>query len=150
MIKLLFLFSSHLLQCSMSLLVIFGGFNSRRFSYSKVLWLKKWQVPSICTLWDTESSMEMLKQKIVHNDFCQQHDHAAVLSLLTDFYFESFQSHIMQVYIFVYIYKVSYIHFFVIFNYNVFFGLHAKHLEIKKYSVKLTSQLLHSPIHRVI
>ena len=48
--------------------------------------------------------MEILKQEILHNNYCQQHDHAAVLSLLNHFYFESFSSHIIQVYIFVYIF----------------------------------------------
>ena len=33
-----------------------------------------------------------------HDNFCQQHDHAAVLSLLDHFYFESLYSRIIQVY----------------------------------------------------
>ena len=45
--------------------------------------------------------MEILKQEILHNNFCQQYDQAAVLSLLNHFYFKSFSSHIIQVYIFV-------------------------------------------------
>ena len=57
--------------------------------------------------------------------------HAAVLSLLTHFYFESFSSHIIGIYIRIYIYKVGYINsFFVIFNCNVFSALHAKHFEM--------------------
>ena len=57
------------------------------------------------------------------------------MSLLNHFSFESFSSHIIQVYIFVYIhiYKVSTMHsFFVIFNCNIFSALHAKHFEIWK------------------
>ena len=38
------------------------------------------------------------------NNFCQQHDQAAVLSLLNHFYFESFSSHVILVYIFPYIF----------------------------------------------
>ena len=38
------------------------------------------------------------------NNFCQQHDHAAVLILLNQFYFEPFLSHMMLVYIYIYIY----------------------------------------------
>ena len=53
--------------------------------------------------------------------FCQQHDHAAVLSLLNHCYFESFSSNKTQVYIFVYIViKLAIFIFFVIFNCNVF------------------------------
>ena len=60
-----------------------------------------------------------------------EHDHAAVLSLLNHFCFESLSSHIIGIYICLYIYKVSYIHYlFVIFNCNVFSPLHAKHSEI--------------------
>ena len=36
------------------------------------------------------------------------------------------------IYICIYIYKISYIHFFAIFNCNVFSALHAKHFEIWK------------------
>ena len=48
--------------------------------------------------------MQILKKEIVHNNYCQKHDHAAVLSLLNHFYVESFSSHIIQVSIFVYIF----------------------------------------------
>ena len=41
---------------------------------------------------------------MLRNNFCQQLDHAAVLSLLNHFYFESFLSYIIKVYIFVYIF----------------------------------------------
>ena len=56
------------------------------------------------------------------------------------------------IYICIYIYKVSYIHsFLVIFNCNVFSALHAKYFEIwKKYFVKLTSRFLHSTILQVM
>ena len=56
--------------------------------------------------------MEILKQEILNNNFCQQDFHAIVFSLLNIFYFESFSSHIMQVYIFIYICKVSYVQSF--------------------------------------
>ena len=46
---------------------------------------------------------DILKQQILHNNYCQQHDHAEVLSLLNHFHFESFWSHIIQVYVFVYV-----------------------------------------------
>ena len=71
------------------------------FSCSQSLQLSKWQLPSICTVWDTGSTLEILKQEILHNNFCQQHDHAAVLNHIE---FKSFSSHIMQVYVFVYIF----------------------------------------------
>ena len=48
------------------------------------------------------------------------------------------------IYICIYIYKISYIHFFAIFNCNVFSALYAKHF------VKLTSRMLHSTIHQVM
>ena len=69
--------------------------------------------------------MEILKQEILHNNYCQQHNHAAVLSLLNHVYFESFYSHIIQVYIFayVYIYKTSYIYSFLLSS-TVMFFLH--------------------------
>ena len=38
---------------------------------------------------------------MLRNNYCQQHDHAAVLSLLNLFYFESFSSHMILVYVFV-------------------------------------------------
>ena len=56
------------------------------------------------------------------------------------------------IYICIYIYKISYIHsffFFVIFNFNVFSALHAKHLEIWK-NILWNMWLLHSTIHQVI
>ena len=71
---------------------------------------------------------------MLHKNYCQQHDHAAAFSLLNHFHFESFSSHIIyNIYICIYIDKVSYIHsFFVIFNSNVFSVLHAKHFEVWK------------------
>ena len=61
-------------------------------------------------------------------------------------------SHNIGIYICIYIYNVTYVHsFFVIFNWNVFSALHAKHFEMwKKYFLKLTSRLLHSMIHQVM
>ena len=54
------------------------------------------------------------------------------------------------IYICIYIYKVSYIHyFFVIFNYNAFSALHA-FWDMKKCFMKLMSRLLHSTIHQVM
>ena len=57
------------------------------------------------------------------------------------------------IYICVYIYKISYIHSFffllVIFNFNVFSALHAKHLDILK-NILWNMWLLHSTIHQVI
>ena len=41
------------------------------------------------------TNTEILKQEILHDNYCQQHDHATVLSLLNRFYFESFLSHII-------------------------------------------------------
>ena len=78
--------------------------------------------------------MEILKSEILSNNYCQLHDHAAVMSLLNHFYFESFSSHIIQVHIFVYILvKLAiFILFFVIFKCNVFSVLYAKHFEIWK------------------
>ena len=39
--------------------------------------------------------MVIFKQEILHNKYCQQQDHAAVLSLLNHIYFESFSSQII-------------------------------------------------------
>ena len=50
--------------------------------------------------------MKILKQEILLH-YCCQHDHAAVLSLLNDFYLDLFSSHIIQVYTFSYIYKLA-------------------------------------------
>ena len=76
--------------------------------------------------------MEILKQEILHNNFCQQHDHAAVLSLLNHFYFESFSSHIIQVYIFVYIFIKLAIFILFLLSSTVMFFLHCM-LNILRY-----------------
>ena len=102
------------------------------FNCSQSLQLSKWQLPSICTVWDTGSNMEILKQEILHNNFCQQHDHAAVLSLLNHFYFESFSSHIIQVYIFVYIFIKLAIFILFLLSSTVMFFLHCM-LNILRY-----------------
>ena len=84
--------------------------------------------------------MEILKKEILHNNYCQQHDHAAVLSLLN-----------IGKYICIYIYKVSYIRSFLLSSAVMFF-LHwmLNILRLKKYFVKLMSRLLHSTIHQVM
>ena len=76
--------------------------------------------------------MEILKQEILHNNYCQQHDHAAVLSLLNHFYFESFSSHIIQVYIFVYIFIKLVIFILFLLSSTVMFFLHCM-LNILRY-----------------
>ena len=76
--------------------------------------------------------MEILKQEILHSNYCQQHDHAAVLSLLNHFYFESFSSHIMQVYIFVYIFIKLAIFILFLLSSTVMFFLHCM-LNILRY-----------------
>ena len=76
--------------------------------------------------------MEIQKQEILHNNYCQQHDHAAVLSLLNHFYFESFSSHIMQVYIFVYIFIKLAIFILFLLSSTVMFFLHCM-LNILRY-----------------
>ena len=62
---------------------------------------------------------------MLNNNFCQQHVHAAVLS-----YFESFSSHIIQVYIFVYIFIKLAIFFFLLSS--IMFFLHCT-LNIQRY-----------------
>ena len=94
--------------------------------------LSKWQLPSICIIQDTGSNMEILKQEILHNNYCQQHNHAAVLSLLNHFYFESFSSHIIQVYIFVYIFIKLAIFILFLLSSTVMFFLHCM-LNILRY-----------------
>ena len=42
--------------------------------------------------------------EILNNNYCLQHQYAAVLALLNHFYFESFSSHVIQVYKFAYIF----------------------------------------------
>ena len=76
--------------------------------------------------------MEMLKQEILHNNYCQQHDHAAVLSLLNHSYFESFSLHIIQVYIFVYIFTKLALFILFLLPSTVVFFLHCM-LNILKY-----------------
>ena len=56
--------------------------------------------------------------------FCQQHDHARVLSLLNHFYFESFSSHIIWIYIFVYIFIKLAIFILFLLTLTVMFFLH--------------------------
>ena len=76
--------------------------------------------------------MEILKQEMVHNNFCQQQVHAAVLSLLNHFYFESLSSHIIQVYIFVYIFIKLTIFIIFLLSSTVMFFLHCM-LSILRY-----------------
>ena len=76
--------------------------------------------------------MEILKKEILHNNYCQQHDHAAVSSLLNRFYFESFWSHIIQVYIFVYIFIKLAIFILFLLSSTVMFFLHCM-LNILRY-----------------
>ena len=68
--------------------------------------------------------MEILKQKILDNSSCQQHLHPAVLSLLNHFYFDSLASHIIQVYIFVYIFIKLAIFILFLLSSTVMFFLH--------------------------
>ena len=82
------------------------------------------------------------------NNFCQQHDQAAVLSLLNHFYFESFSSHVIQVYICIYIDNVSYFIFFLLSS-TVTLFLHCM-LNVLRYEKILPSRLLHSTIHQVM
>ena len=56
--------------------------------------------------------------------YCQQHDHATVLSLLNHFYFESFSSHIIWIYIFVYIFIKLAIFILFLLTSTVMFFLH--------------------------
>ena len=43
----------------------------------------------------TGSNMEILNYEILHNSYCQQHKHVAVLSLLDHFNYELFLSHVI-------------------------------------------------------
>ena len=114
MIKLLFLFflSARNVRCWFLLIaegLTAGDFHTQKyFKCSQSLQLSKCQLPSICTIRDTRSSMEILKQEILHNNYCQQHDHTAGLRLLNHFYFESFSLDI-GVYIYIYIYLKIYL-----------------------------------------
>ena len=77
--------------------------------------------------------MKILKKEILHNNYCQQHDHAAVLSLLNHFYFESFLVTYDIVYIFVYIFmKLAIFILFCCLQLYVFSALLAEHFEIWK------------------
>ena len=87
---------------------------------------------SISTVSDTGSNMEVLKQEILYNNFCQRHNHAAVLSLLNNFYYESLSLHIRQVYIFVYIFIKSAIFILFLLSSTVMFFLHCT-LNILRY-----------------
>ena len=56
--------------------------------------------------------MEVVKQKIQHNNLFQQRDHTALLSLLSHFGFEPVSSHYnIGVFIYIYIYIYIYILF---------------------------------------
>ena len=62
--------------------------------------------------------MEILKQEILDNNYGRQQDHAAELNFeLNQFILSSLVTYNIGIYICIYIYKVSYIHsFLVIFN----------------------------------
>ena len=99
--------------------------------------------------------MEILKKEILHNNYCQQHDHAAVSSLLNAavsfLFWVILVTYNIGIYICIYIYKVSYIRSFLLSSAVMFF-LHwmLNILRLKKYFVKLMSRLLHSTIHQVM
>ena len=68
--------------------------------------------------------MQILNWEILHNNYCQQHEIAAVLSLLNHFYFESFSSHTTYVYIFVYIFIKLAIFVLFLLSSTIMFFLH--------------------------
>ena len=69
--------------------------------------------------------MEILKKKILHYNYCQQQDHARVLSLLNPFCFHSSLSRIIYIYIFVYIFiKLAIFILFLLLSSTVMFFLH--------------------------
>ena len=76
--------------------------------------------------------MEILKQEILHNNFCQQYNHAAVLSLLNHFCFQSFSPLIILVYIFAYIFIKLAIFILFLLSSTVMFFLHCM-LNILRY-----------------
>ena len=78
--------------------------------------------------------MEILKQEILHNNYCQQHNYAAVLSLLNHFHFESFSSRVIQTYIFVYIFIKLAIFILFLLPSTVMFFLHCM-LNILRYEI---------------
>ena len=62
--------------------------------------------------------MEFLKYEILHNNYCQQRDHATVLRLLNHFYFTHYSIHSIHFYSF----------FFAVKKTVMFFSaLYAKH-----------------------
>ena len=61
---------------------------------------------------------------MLYNNSCEQHDHAAVFSLLNHSYFESFSSRTIQVYAFVYIFIKLVIFILFLLSLTVIFFLH--------------------------
>ena len=71
--------------------------------------------------------MEVVKQKIQHNNLFQQRDHTALLSLLSHFGFESVSSHYnigVFIYIYISIFFLSSYFFFCYFVSTLKFFLH--------------------------
>ena len=132
MIKLLFLFFliNFKVRCCFlynhTLIVLAYSYSCIQILYFYILivFSLQWQLPSICTVWNTGSNMEILKQEIRHNNFCQQNDRAAVLCFLNHFYFESFSSHIISVHIFVYLFIKLAIFIVFLLSSTVLFFLH--------------------------
>ena len=99
----------------------------------------KWsQMVSICTIWDTGSNIEILKQEILQQQLLSTTRPCCSTEFIESFLFwVILVTYNIDLYICIYICKVSYIHsfflfFLVIFNCNTFSALHAKHFEIRK------------------
>ena len=93
---------------------------------------------SICTIWDTGSNIEILKQEILQQQLLSTTRPCCSTEFIESFLFwVILVTYNIDLYICIYIRKVSYIHsfflfFLVIFNCNAFSALHAKHFEIRK------------------
>ena len=97
--------------------------------------------------------MEIIKQEILHKNYCQQHDHAAALSLLNHFHFESFSSHIIyNIYICIYILIKLAIFILFLLSSTLMFFLHymLNILRYEKMFCEIDESILHSTIHQVM
>ena len=121
----------------MLLLVIYGGINSRKFSYSNILivyspysYVSGSYLPF--TLFGTQDQICKSWSRKYYTTILSTTRPCCSIEFIESFLFwVILVTNNIGIYFCIYIYKVSYIHsFFVIFNCNVFSALRAKHFEI--------------------
>ena len=131
---------SHWSQCSMLILVICGGFNSRRFSFSDIFIV----LSPYCEVRVRYGNPEV---RNTAQQFLSKTRPCCTIEFIESFLFWGILvTYNVGIY---FINKVGSFHsLFVIFNCNVFFCIACPAFwDMKKCFVKLTSRLLHSTIH---